>query len=172
MPSNKKQFIFFVICFLNLVSFGQSKDNLHIRLRPVSGGSVQFVVNSIQKYNTGLAYEGWTTFSVFFVDSADLSKKWDLYVYAETQFMEGDFHNLNLDYLELEVINATGTGTIELPTSPGFGELNAKPLLTNTERGAHTLKISYRCGKGADKLLGNLPDYYQVILVFFVRPST
>lgn len=172
MPSIKEQFIFLTICFLSLMSFGQSKDNLHIRFRPVSGGNVQFVVNSMQKYNTGLAYEGWTTFNVFFVDSADLAKTWDLYVYAETQFIEGDFNTLDLDYLELEVVSATGGGTLELPTSPGFGELNAKPLLTGTERGTHTLKVSYRCGKGADKLLGNSPDYYQVVLIFFVRPST
>lgn len=163
-------FIFLWLSIVSICCLAQSSKEIYIRFKPVSGGNVPFVVSSMKHYHDGIKYEGWTSFDVFFVDSADFNKKWDLYFWAEDEHFQGDYHQLDLDYLEVEVVESSAGGVIDPSQYPGFGESQAKRLLSNADYGTHKIKVSYRCGTNKE-LIGNPPDYYNLILVFEVRPS-
>ncbi len=156
---NMKKLLVILFIWSSISLFGQARLNIS------SGSSVNFYFNSYQKYQTGITYNDFTKFVVYYKDTtvANSFPNWRIDVKALTPQINGDGGNtLNLDILELQ---ATGAGT-----SAGYQFLTNTDisLLTGaaeTAPGTVTVSVSYRCGV-TNSLLGKNPDYYVVDLLF------
>ena len=175
--------LIFVICivgFFLLPIKAKSQDPDVMLLRIESGGSVHFSINSLIKYQEGLAFESWTRLGIAFVDSANLGRTWRLEFRASTDSIIGDYgRNIALEYLTLEAVDGGGSVTLGEAGNGVFeGETilsNAyQPLIINGPRGTsqdNKILISYRLGKGAEKLMGNPFGVYYVDIEFRIFPD-
>lgn len=172
-----------IICFagvLLLPNITKSQDPDIMLLRVESGGSVHFSVNSLIKYQEGFAFETWTRLAIAFVDSADLTRPWRLEFRAGTDSIIGDYgRNIALEYLALEASDGGGNTLLGEGVNGNFeGEkvlsTSYQTLITNAPRGTfqdNKLYISYRLGKGAEKLMGNPFGFYFVDIEFSIFPD-
>ncbi|NOZ35068.1 MAG: hypothetical protein GXO80_07205 [Chlorobi bacterium] len=154
-----KKLLTIAFIFSGFFLFGQARLNIS------SGSSVNFFFNSYQKYLTGITYNDFTKFIIYYKDTttANSYPNWRIDVKALTPTINGDIGNtLNLNTLEIQ---ASGAGT-----STGFQALSSTDvsLLTGaneTAPGTVTVSVSYRCGV-TNSLLGKNSDYYVVDLLF------
>jgi len=147
------------------------QDTLMVRVE--SGGSVDFRVNSIRKYNEGLEYNNWSRLAVLVILSST-SNSWDLEFKAFTEHIIGDGGN-EIDLSYISIVAEDGGGNKDLSSfiqGEKSLESDYQTLIAgvDTEGDFHDFKIyiTYRLGKGAEKLLGESPGYYVVDLEFRV----
>lgn len=145
-----------------------------------SGGTVKFSINSLIKYNDGMALEDWTRLAIDFEDTEDASATWKLQFKANTDMIYGDYgQELPLNYLLLEardgggsnILGTPGNGNIQPPVALSTAE---NTLILNAPQGGfqeNKLYISYRLGQGAENLMGKPSDYYYVDIEFILTPS-
>jgi len=169
--------IIFIFLGLNIQS-----QNTTSRLTIISGGNVNFYVNSFDKYNNGISYPNWTTVNIYFVDTlADGSQtglKWKLDAKAMANNIGGILGNLPLNTIELEAADGGGPSAAY---SPVFALQNSDvslvtggtqtdliiPVLT-------TVNITYHCGKSltiANSLFGKPADYYSIDILLTLGPE-
>lgn len=166
--SGKGFFLFCVICLYCLVqSFAQ---NPYSEIRIESGGTLQFSVNSLKKYEEGIVRENWTRMAITFEDTDDSAATWKLVVKALESEIIGDYSNtLPLDQIIIEVFDAGGANNLGAFIQPAQN-LTASDvtLIQGAPQGDFTdnvIYISYRLGT-ENRLLGEAPDYYFVDIEF------
>jgi hypothetical protein len=145
-----------------------------------SGGSVQFRINSLIKYNDGIALEDWTRLSISFSDTVDINALWKLEIKAMSGVIYGDYgKELPLDYVIVEARNGGGNITLgeglngELK-GPRYLDTTPQTLIEDAPQGSFEdlkLFISYRLGTEGEVLLGKHPDYYFVDIEFILSPT-
>jgi len=177
MPGRRNLIVFAVICVSALAAHTQPST---ARIMVESGGSVQFNINSLIKYNNGMALEDWTRMAIAFEDTLDATARWKLQFKANTSMIFGDYgQELPLDYLLVEardgggntILGDAGNGLILGPQSLDVTE---KTLIEDAPQGTfqdNKLYISFRLGQGADKLLGQPSDYYFIDIEFILTPN-
>ena len=184
-----KRYIFILITIIgvlisniSLAQFKQrnfsrgTKSNELIRaIRIESGGSVNFSVNSLTKYNEGVKYNEWTIISIL-VDleheGHDDKDHWKLEFKANTDNIIGDSGNeLDLEYIYL--VAEAPSKNITVHEEPLTNEWQT--LVEGEESvGFEDLKIliTYKCGRDPEEqdkiLLGEPPGYYYVDIDFKV----
>ncbi len=175
--------LIFVICivgFLLLPINAKSEGPDVMLLRVESGGSIHFSVNSLIKYQEGLAFESWTRLGIAFEDSDLPGRTWRLEFRAKTDSIIGDYgRNMALEYLTLEAVDGGGNVTLGVAGNGDFEDgvilSNAyQPLFINGPQGTfqdNKILISYRLGKGAEKLMGNPFGFYFVDIEFRIFPD-
>ncbi len=177
MPEHRNLIILALFCVCALTAHSQPTT---ARIMVESGGSVRFSINSLTKYNEGMALEDWTRLAISFADTLDTSATWKLQFKANTSVIYGDYgRELPLDYLVLEARDGGGN-TILGDSDNGFilppQTLNTikKTLIEDAPQGSfqdNKLYISYRLGKGAEKLMGQPSDYYFVDIEFILTSN-
>ncbi len=177
MPGHRNLIVFALICICAFSARAQPSTAL---IMIESGGSVRFSINSLNKYNDGMALEDWTRLAIAFEDTLDVAATWKLQFKANTDMIYGDYgQELPLDYLVLEardgggetLLGDGGNGFI-LPAQT-LDDME-KTLIENAPQGTfqdNKLYISFRLAQGTDKLLGQPSDYYFVDIEFILTPS-
>lgn len=168
--------LFLLISFQTSIIFAQ--ENRIIRVQ--SGGSVNFPINSLKKYQEGMVLNQWTHLAILFSDT-DPEAKWRLEIKASDSDIWGSFHSLDLGYITIIVEDGKGTNLLEdyinkneIFLTPYFQEIvfNAPPGTFADNK----LLITYMLGKGEEdigdgnirkySLMNNPPDYYYVDIEF------
>ncbi len=152
-------------------------QNTTSRLTIESGGSLNFYFNSLQKYQNGIKYTGWTRLRIYYNDTTvtggiGIDSTWRLDVKALNSEFNGDAGNtLDLNTLELEATGVTGVQGIKALSNSDVS-LITKGVMTAP--GTVTVFITYYCGQSktvSNNLLGEKPDYYYVDIVFTLGPD-
>ncbi|MFW5706769.1 MAG: hypothetical protein ACOC12_02510 [Bacteroidota bacterium] len=175
-----KSHLFILLALLCLYCMPLQAQPTVARIMVETGGSVQFRINSLTKYNDGIALEDWTRLAISFSDTEDITSRWNLEIKSMTAAIHGDYGmDLPLDYLIVEARNGNGNiilgegtngelkGPINLSTTPQL-------LIENAPQGTFQdlkLFISYRLGTEGDVLLGRHPDYYFVDIEFILSAT-
>lgn len=167
-----------VLCLFFQLVFSQDVTTSS-RILIESGGSVPFSINSMKKYQEGMAYEDWSRLALAFSDSitiADVtevtSATWKLEFKANTHKMFGDYGGeLDLSLITLQVACAGGNNDLEAFIIEGEHTLNEgfTTLIEGAPQGSfqdNKILITYRIGQGAEILKGNPPDYFTVDIIF------
>ncbi len=155
------------VSFAQNFSLWQLSGNTSRSFNIISGGSVDFRINSLNKYNEGVEYADWTKLEIN-IDDLGQDDIWELQFKANTQNIIGDGDNdLDLDYISLVARKEGGNGNqIEIPLEDDFVTLTEGDGEGDISK---IVYITYRCGKYGDKkLLGEPFGYYVVDLVFRV----
>lgn len=141
----------------------------------VGGSSVNFIVNSLKKYDEGVVLEGWSRIRLQFDDPAPVTTLgWQLNLKAETLTIVSDSGTPDLDLSTLEiraisvdVLSGSYTGTAVPQTivlNSGYVELLTDTQTSNVDL---IITISYDLGtQVANKLMGSEPGSYFVDLRF------
>ncbi|MFP4367768.1 MAG: hypothetical protein ACLFQA_11805 [Bacteroidales bacterium] len=177
MPGHRNLIISAVICVCAFTAHTQTST---ARIMIESGGSVRFNINSLIKYNDGMALEDWTRLAIAFEDTLDATATWKLQFRSNTDMIYGDYgQELPLNYLVLEardgggstLLGEEGNGLI-LPAQSL--DITEKTLIENAPQGTfqdNKLYISFSLGQGEDKLIGQPSDYYYVDIEFILTPN-
>ncbi|MFW5793353.1 MAG: hypothetical protein ACOCWC_03645 [Bacteroidota bacterium] len=155
-----------LICFSSFVNAQDCEADTCL-LRITSGGSVNFRINSLNKYNDGVEYAQWTRLAVHFFDELDATKTWKLEFKALSIQIHGDGgQNIDLGYISLLAEDGGGANGLSMYIQPEKQlEGNYQTLIEGAPQGDfddNIIIISYKCGKGIDKLLNEPPGYYVV----------
>lgn len=171
----KKTLFYLFLIFVQVNSYSQNTTS---RLRILSGGSMYFNFNSLQKYENGLTYSNWTRAEVYFIDTTNLGVQtlleWRLDVKAMTPLINGDAgYSLPLNTIEIESngLNATYNGPFAISDAD---DVHLVEDGLQTAPGYTIVNITYHCGKSltvGNNLLGSDPDYYFVDLLFTLQPE-
>ena len=173
--------IFIVVVTLLILRLSIQGQQTTARLTINSGGSVNFYVNTFDKYQNGITYNNWTTVTVYFIDTLagaiPTGMLWKLDVKAMAGNISGTLGNLNLNTIELVATHGGGPAATFSPVfalsaidqslvTAGAQTNVAVPVLT-------TVNITYHCGKSItvadNSLLGKMPDYYAVDIQLTLR---
>lgn len=135
------------------------------------GGSVYFIINSLNKYNDGLTLDSWTKLKLT-LDDPGLSG-WQLTVRAGSATIqsEGEAPDLDLSTIELraEVVSTndptiSNISPIVLSDNPSGDIILSGSKVDDLEV---VINIDYDCGtKPENKLLGKEADFYFIDLYF------
>jgi len=133
----------------------------------LSGANVDFIFNSLQKYESGISYPNYTKIGVKYVRQplpSGSDTTWIMQFYANTPTIIGSGTN----YLDLDVIKLTAVYQSEKDSA--YLSSAYQTLVKNGKRGdfnSNVVTISYECGI-TNTLLYKKPDFYTVdiILVF------
>ena len=174
-----------IIIVLVIVGFNiYCQNSTTSRLTIQSGGSVNFYINSFDKYQNGITYTNWTTVTVYFIDTLDIDGSqtaltWKLDVKAMDVNIDGTLSNLPLNTIEIVATDGGGPAATYSPVfalssidnslvTAGTQTNLAVPVLT-------IVNITYHCGKSLtvpdNSLLGKIPDHYTVDLLFTLGPE-
>jgi hypothetical protein len=151
---------------------------ISINLKVLSGGNVSYIFNSLGKYESGISYEDWTRFQIYYNDTTEFggvgtSVGWDLQVRAITSGIVSDGGNPELDTETITIrpnisscsgcVGSTNVSLTNVFQTIVIGDGNLSIL--------EEVSISYDCGVDpAHKVLNKPPDYYNVDLEFRVFP--
>lgn len=157
------------------------------RLTVLSGSSMPFNFNTLDKIKKGIEISHGTRFGVTLVDSSKIGHTLQGFVLNFRAFnsqsrLQGESSTLPLNKIRVKAENSLG---LESGFSYGFKDLTADwiPLFTytnNTWTNLHwannQLNISFECGKpatagGNGALIGEEPDYYNVEIEFELVPT-
>jgi len=181
----RKLIIAFTALLFSQFSFGQSiQDNATIpvsvtlnsilRLTVTSGGNIQFVFNTMEQYNTGIAASNATT-TKFTVSS---SKTFDVYMGAEDANLIGvedaTNHLLDLGVIRYSISGA-GSGTLDAtPTAltqvAAVATATAKIVDTGDPGVGNLYEIAWDAGIGVS-VLDEAPDVYITNVLLNVIPQ-
>jgi len=135
-----------------------------------SGGSVQFKINSIHHYNTGISYSDWTTLRIH-CDTLSIGHDniWKLEIKAMEieDSLQSNYPDraLALDNLTIEAVNLT---EIDGGTATLMGERTLsntyQTLIEEGDAGTYEVDIRYTLGS----TLGKPPAYYITNLDFYM----
>ncbi len=135
----------------------------------VSGGAIQFTINSLSQYNGGVSLVGWTNVKIR-VNDTDAFDGWQLYVIPSfPNLMSDDTGNpdLTYDYLKLVPIGITNTNTSCVVNS-SYSLMGPDYLFMSGDGDTDatvTFSVTYELGK--DVPLINVPwGYYYSQLEF------
>jgi len=139
-------------------------------VRVLGGGSVDFRINSLGKYNDGVIYDSWTKLVIHFEDDPEepTGNKWKLEFRAiSDSIYGGGGRSLDLDFITLEVVQIVGDlGAAAIVEHEQALEDNYVALISNADQGIFDLYITYKIGKGSKILLGEYPGYYVTDIQF------
>jgi hypothetical protein len=173
-----KIFIGSLLIFCTFFSPNSAFTQDYSRVTVLAGSSPSFIFNSLTKYNNGVSLYSWTRLKL--VVKAPSHSKWELYVNSQTANIPMD-NGVNI--LDLETFEIIVNIENENETANGGSLSNHTPVTLAYDAGTPILEgvftgdastnleviltISYECGtKGTNKLLGEMPGYYFVDLVF------
>ncbi len=164
--------VMLLCCVLCCTNSTYAQD-LEAKVMVESGGSIQFNINSMRKYNEGMALDDWTRLAISFHDNQDDDSTWKLEIKSLESSIRGDYgHDLPLEYIIIESRDGEGTNNLEAYINAGEIVLSDgwQPLVENAPQGdfsENKIYLSFRIGTGEeeeDALLGNHPDYYTVTI--------
>jgi hypothetical protein len=176
MANYLKIALFLLISIQTQISFAQERRIIRVQ----SGGSVNFPINSLKKYQDGMVLNQWTNLAIWFSDS-DLDAKWRLEIKASDSDIRGSFHSLDLGYITILVEDGKGTNELDgyLTKSEIFLTPYFQEIVCNAPQGTfadNKIMITYKLGKGQEdlgdgnilkySLMNNPPDYYYVDIEF------
>ncbi len=158
-----------ILIILFLISF-RGNCQTTSRLTISSEGETLFLnFNSFDKYKNGISLS--TIASVYFVDPLVPGLRWELDVKANSPIIIGE----NGNTLPLSTIEIVASGT-ENPTA-NYYTVNLAPsdfvLIDNgsqTDANGHLIIITYNIGTNTS-LLGSIPDYYFVDIIYTLQPD-
>jgi len=159
------------IVFANNLIHAQNSQPDTMMIRIESGGSVDFRINSMNKYEEGVEYQNWTRLAVYFIDEDDPGRSWDLEFKASTMFIIGDSgKQLDLDIISIEAGDGGGNTDLSAWMQPEKDlDSGYQLLVADAPQGGfndNKIIITYRCGKGSKILLGEPAGYYVVDIEF------
>jgi hypothetical protein len=161
----------------SLLSLNVNAEN-YARIKILSGGAPTFIFNSLRKYNDGVTLVSWTKLRLELNETVPGYNKWQLAVMANTPVIESDGSatlGLNSIYIRIESYDLLSNTTVsddwsplELSTGSGpYGDILLEG--TGVSNVVVEVSLSYDCGTGdviSNQLLGAVPDYYAVDLLF------
>jgi len=160
------RYIYLLIILLPITIYAQPGANPYTARIVISrGGFVEFMFNSVEKYQTGITYNDYTYIDICFLDPDNpgvTGTKWQLEV--ETATASGNLIGASaipLSVIELE-LNGTYPGGAVVLTSA------AQVIVSNGIQGNESdnkIRITYRCGV-TNSLLGYKSGYNTVDLIF------
>jgi hypothetical protein len=187
MPFKKNIFYILLLSSSSLFSQGGS-----IRLAVYSGGSLNFVFNTISDYKTGITYTNWTQLGLEVVDDVALPdySTWSLTIEADDADADGfltgsnPINTISFGAIEVQANISSGCASCNVFGSP-FVPLSAAPTIladgssdvdcpcppgdqipTNLGITTDQIFITYRCGVPPNRLMGETADYYADDIVF------
>ncbi|MCK4664547.1 MAG: hypothetical protein KAT68_16885 [Bacteroidales bacterium] len=172
-----KFYITFLLIILSATSYGQ--NNITARLTITHGhGNVNFIFNTLNKYNTGLTLTNWTKFHVYYNDTIAgplvNGNGWQLDFKSMTVNIEGAT-GLTLPTQTVEIEASGSNGTITYNTWTALTAADQTIVLAPVQTGGGTpysedVFISYNCGKNDSgsgvSVWSKQPDYYVVDILF------
>lgn len=176
-----------LLCFSDDVK-AQSSPSGAVRISIISGGSVPFVINSLDKWENGATLPNWTTIRISVTDSvAGVGglTDWELRFNAQDVDVDSEFDaedpanasKITLNTLELSLSLLSGSCGAVLGASPVALSNAEETLVTGTMVDGATcvdniLNITYDCGSSLTVLnngfmdQGAEADYYTEIMFF------
>jgi hypothetical protein len=195
MPHTVRSFKILVIFLLISISTGviYSQEWNSARLTILSGGSIPFNFNSIDKFKKGIEISNATRLGITLADSSKVGHTLEGFILNFRSFnnqgtIKGDVYTLPLNKIRVKAENILGfekgivlsNGLMDL-TSDWSQLLSYKVDLAtvpwkNLDWLNDQLSISYECGKpissgGHGTLMGEEPDYYNVEIEFELIPT-
>lgn len=184
-----------VAFLLILISTGNvySQEWNSARLTILSGSSIPFNFNSMDKFKKGIEISNGTRFGITIADSSKVGHTLEGFILNFRAFnnqgtLKGDVYNLPLNKVRVKAENLIGFEK-GIVLSNGFMDLTSdwSQLLSykvdlstvpwkNLNWLNDQLNISYECGKpvsegGNGNLMGEEPDYYNVEIEFELVPT-
>jgi hypothetical protein len=166
-----------LMLFLSKVSNAQT----YARVRVLSGGAPIFIFNSLGKYNDGITLSNWTKLRLELNEDIAGHTGWELGVMARTTTIESDgTASLDLDVINIifQSLDAANNATVDTgegnsiplssgPGPSGYGDVLLEGDITGSDFTVE-VTLSYECGtvNTSQALLGEVPDYYTVDLLF------
>lgn len=157
------------------------------RLSVLSGGSIPFNFNSLDKIKNGIEIANGLTLGISMTDNNEPGHDLEGFVLQFRAFnyqtnIQGDAHTIPLNRIRVKADNFKGLGSGH---SYGYTNLTADwlPLFSysnivwqNLNWADNQLNVSFECGKpvssgGNGSLMGESPDYYQVEIEFELIPT-
>ncbi len=174
--------IIIVVGLITLNTTTVDGQNISRKLTVISGGNLPFSFNTLKHYKEGFTYNDWTNLVVFYNDTANYtpgfpglpgdSDGWEVTVRAQTDFISASgYLPFDLSILKLRVEN------ISIPDDPSTDDIDLsdsdQPIIWN--RGSilnvsGSFKISYDFALPPNTVLGFMPDFYTVNLIFTIKP--
>jgi len=148
----------------------------------LSGGAPNFIFNSLRKYNDGVVLNGWTRLRLELREDVFLHTGWQLGVSADQSVIQSDGSaTLDLDVINIVVESVSNLSNTTISTvlpfvyplamSPGpsgHGDVILEGSIdTPSDPVSVELLLSYECGT-TTPLLGSVPEYYTVNLIFIL----
>jgi len=163
-----RYFLIFLIIFTYYSAYSQPGGNPYTaRMVITRGGYVEFMFNSLEKYENGITFTDYTYIDICFQDPDNPGAggtKWKLEVMANSASFVGA-SALPLNILELDI---SGTPTATYPVTPvaisAVNQVIASDGLQGNES-VNRIKISYQCGFSGI-LMGKASGYNTVDLIF------
>jgi len=163
-----RYFLIFLIIFTYYSAYSQPGGNPYTaRMVITRGGYVEFMFNSLEKYENGITFTDYTYIDICFQDPDNPGAggtKWKLEVMANSASFVGA-SALPLNMLELDI---SGTPTAIYPATPvaisAVNQVIASDGLQGNESD-NRIKISYQCGVSVN-LMGKASGYNTVDLIF------
>ncbi len=163
--------LFSLIVLIFLLSSVVSLAQDYARVKILSGGSPTFIFNSLKKYTDGITLTSWTKLRLEL--NNETATGWELSVMALNPRIESDGSaNLNLDRIQVRVESfdlIENTSILDY-TSPVILSVNPGEVIikgNNAKDVAVEISLSYDCGTdSSNQLMGEVPDYYFVDLVY------
>lgn len=152
-----------------------SAQNITKKIRVVSGGLVAFNFNSITEYSIGKSLNGWTRLFVQFADTTNsgndgASTGWVVKVKADFASIQSDGAGPDLALSSIEIKPTTiiaGSTSFNITLTDSF-----QTIVSGPDPGVSTttgeIIVNFDCGKSTP-LLGKMPDYYFVDLIFIIE---
>jgi len=164
------RYLLILLVLLPVTIFAQPGANPYTARIVISrGGFVDFVFNSVEKYQTGITYNDYTYIDICFHDPDNPGvggTKWQLEVETATAGVNLiGASAIPLSVIELEL---NGTATATYPGGAVVLTSAAQLIATNGIQGDESdnkIRITYRCGV-TNSLLGYPPAYNTVDLIF------
>ncbi|MDP4239747.1 MAG: hypothetical protein Q8904_09810 [Bacteroidota bacterium] len=178
-------FALVLICLNTPKGFSQEWNSA--RLTVLSGSSIPFNFNTLDKIKNGIEITTGTLFGISMADSSKVGHVLQGFVLNFRSFnsqtnIKGDVYTLPLNRLRLKAQSVKGLGS---GSWYGYKDLTSDwvPLFSyttltwsNLNWANDQLNISYECGKpvtdgGNGSLLGEEPDFYNVEIEFELVPT-
>ncbi len=163
-----RYYLIFLIIFTFYSAYSQPGGNPYTaRMVITRGGYVEFMFNSLEKYQNGITFTDYTYIDICFQDPDNPGAggtKWQLEVMANSATFVGT-SALPLNILELG-ISVTSPATY---SATPFAISSVNQVIVSDglqgDENDNRIKISYRCGD-AGSLMGKASGYNTVDLIF------
>lgn len=178
-----------ITLMLVLSGFAQAQDWNTARLSVLSGGSIPFYFNTLDKYNNGIEITNGTVLGITISDlpteppifgSTLTGWQLDFNSYnGQTDLQGSGANTLPLNTIQLEATNNLGLNPADA-TYYGYKDLTVggetlmetvHPAHLNCDWTTHQVNITYQAGMANGSLLGATADYYVVEIEIILIPQ-
>jgi hypothetical protein len=172
----KEFFVVFFFFLLTLPLFCQ-EGTATPRLRVVRGARLDFIFNSLVKYNNGVTYTDFTQLNIYYNDTVGAGVPtpgagWELTVRALQPEIVGDITSTVIELgsivLNVKIDGVEPGNEYSLTTAPLVIASGNDPDIVDVNK---VILISYMCGtiESSVNMMGLPPDYYFVDIEFNLK---